>query len=37
MADTQVENFNWDQADTKGFGEDYSEDEKARRSVCNDE
>lgn len=30
MADTQVENFNWDQADTKGFGEDYSEDEKAR-------
>lgn len=30
MADTQVENFNWDQAETKGFGEDYSEDEKAR-------
>nr|WKN36933.1 30S ribosomal protein S1 [Tunicatimonas sp. TK19036] len=30
MADTQVENFNWDQADSKGFGEDYSQEEKAR-------
>ena len=31
MADTQVqEEFDWDQADNKGFGEDYSQEEKAR-------
>jgi len=31
MADTQVqEEFDWDQADNKGFGEDYSKEEKAR-------
>ncbi|MGD1891189.1 MAG: 30S ribosomal protein S1 [Cyclobacteriaceae bacterium] len=37
MADTQVENFNWDQADTKGFGEDYSEEEKARMAEMYDD
>ncbi|WKN44398.1 30S ribosomal protein S1 [Tunicatimonas pelagia] len=30
MAETQVqEEFDWDQADNKGFGEEYSEEEKA--------
>jgi len=37
MADTQVENFDWDQADTKGFGEDYSEEEKARMAEMYDD
>ena len=30
MAETQEQTFNWDQIDTKGFGEEYSEAEKAR-------
>ncbi|MEM6845154.1 MAG: 30S ribosomal protein S1 [Bacteroidota bacterium] len=38
MADTQVqEDFNWDQVDTKGFGEDYSEEEKARMAEMYDD
>ncbi len=30
MAETQEVEFDWDQADTKGFGEDYSEEQKAQ-------
>ncbi|MEO0331402.1 MAG: S1 RNA-binding domain-containing protein, partial [Bacteroidota bacterium] len=38
MADTQVqEDFNWDQVDTKGFGEDYSAEEKARMAEMYDD